>query len=272
MKRKIIRIDEEKCNGCGLCASGCPEGAIQIIEGKARLVNEFFCDGLGACIGTCPQGAITIEEREANKYEEKKVMANIVKQGKNTIKSHLEHLKNHGQTEYLKEALDFLKEKHIDAGFAENKKSRECGCPGSQIMTLKRESKHKESQEVTNPSELQNWPIQLKLVTPLAPFFNNAELVIAADCVAFTYANFHSRFLKGKMLINLCPKLDQDQELYVEKLAQIFKHNNIKSVTLVHMEVPCCFGLVSIVKEAIKNSGKNITVTEYTVPIKGEII
>lgn len=272
MKRKIIRIDEEKCNGCGACASGCPEGAIQIIDGKARLVNEIFCDGLGACIGTCPQGAITIEEREAREYEEKRVMANIVKQGKNTVRAHLEHLQDHGQTQYLKEALDFLKEKHIDVGFAEHKKLQEGGCPGSRIMHLKKEPKHNKETVYSGVSELQNWPIQLKLVSALAPYFDNAELVIAADCAAFAYPDFHNRFLKGKILINLCPKLDQDIELYIEKLTQIFKHNNIKSITLPHMEVPCCFGLVKIVEEAVKNSGKNIIVKEYTISIQGNII
>jgi ferredoxin len=258
MKRSIIRIDEEKCNGCGVCASGCPEGAIQIIDGKAKLVNEFFCDGLGACIGTCPQGAITIEEREAKRYEEKKVMENIIKQGKNTIRAHLKHLKDHAQTEYLKEALDFLKEKHIDVGFAENKKFQECGCPGSQI--------------ISTPSELQNWPIQLKLITPIAPYFENADLVIAADCVPFSYPNFHDRFLKGRILINFCPKLDQAPDLYLEKLTQIFKYNNTWSLALVHMEVPCCFGLVKIVEDAIKDSGKNILLKEYTISIQGNII
>jgi ferredoxin len=272
MKRKIISIDEKKCNGCGACASGCPEGAIQIIAGKARLVNEIFCDGLGACIGTCPKAAITIEEREAQDYDEKKVMANMVRQGKDVVRAHLRHLKEHAQSGYLKEAMDFLKEKDIKIDLERENEPKECGCPGSQIMSLKRPPQNKKQTPVAAPSQLQNWPIQLKLITPLAPYFNNAELVIAADCVPFAYADFHSRFLEGKILINLCPKLDQDPQAYVEKLTRIFKHNNIKSVTMIHMEVPCCFSLVNIVKEAIKNSGKNITVKEYTVSIKGEIV
>jgi NAD-dependent dihydropyrimidine dehydrogenase PreA subunit len=261
MKRKIISIDEEKCNGCGVCASGCPEGALQIIDGKARLVNELFCDGLGACIGTCPQGAITIEERDVEAYDEEKVMENIVKHGKETILAHLKHLKEHSQKEYLSQALEYLKRKKIAVAFDREKGPAECGCPGSKTTDLRQ-----------SPSALGNWPIQLQLLTPLAPYFQNADLVIAADCVPFSYANFHSRFLTGKILIVFCPKLDKVTEAYVEKLSELFKHNEIKSLSLVHMEVPCCFGLVKIVEEAIRASGKNILTKEYTISIKGEII
>ncbi|MDD5155580.1 MAG: 4Fe-4S binding protein [Candidatus Omnitrophica bacterium] len=272
MRRKIIRIDEKKCNGCGRCASGCPEGAIRIIGGKARLVNEFFCDGLGACIGTCPQQAITIEERQARDYDEKQVMANIVKGGRDTIIAHLAHLKDHAQSAYLKEAMDFLKEKNINIDLTDKQEPRECACPGSQIMDLKTRPEDKKAGSAGVRSELQNWPIQLKLMPAFAPYLDHADLVIAADCAPFAYSDFHRRFLRGKILINLCPKLDQSYEPYVEKLTHIFQGNSIKSVTLVHMEVPCCFGLVGIVKEAIKNSGENISVKEYTVSIKGDII
>ena len=230
MKRKIIRIDETACNGCGQCSSGCPEGAIQIIEGKARLVSDILCDGLGACIGTCPRGAITIEEREAEEYDEAKVMENISKHGTETVKAHLKHLE-------------------------------ECACPGSKAMDV-------------DPSgtQLRNWPIQLQLINPRAPYFNGAHLVISADCAAFAHPDSQNRFLKDKVLINFCPKLDRSQELYIEKLTDLFKYNDIKSVTLVHMEVPCCYGLVQITEEALKNSGKNILVKDYTVSIKGGII
>lgn len=273
MKRKIIKIDEEKCNGCGLCASGCPEGAIRVIKGKARLVGDLLCDGLGACIGTCPQGAISIEEREAQAYDEIKVMENIIRQGEDTVKAHLEHLRNHGQEEYFKEATDYLKAKGMEVKFKEDEMAPACGCPGSNIVDLRKEAKAQAgpSSAALN-SELNNWPIQLKLINPQAAYLKNADLVIAADCVAFAYANFHSRFLKGKILINFCPKLDQAQDLYLEKLSDIFKRNKVKSVALVHMEVPCCFSLVKLVQEAIRQSGENIIIKEYTISLKGEII
>ena len=256
MKRKIIHIDEEKCNGCGQCSNGCPEGAIQIIKGKARLINDLFCDGLGACIGTCPQGAITIEEREAVAYDEKKTMENISRQGIETIQAHLKHLAEHGEKAYLQQALEFLREKNIKVEFPPAKSS-ECGCPGSKAMDLRYPGqKNKPAGNIAIDSQLQNWPIQLKLISPIAPYFNNAELVIAADCVPFAYADFHRRFLSGKILINFCPKLDADLELYVEKLTNILKHNEIKSITLVHMEVSCCFGLIKIVEQAVNHPKK----------------
>ena len=272
MKRKIITIDEKKCNGCGVCASGCPEGALQIINGKARLVSELFCDGLGACIGTCPQGAITIEERDAEPYDEAKVMENIVKHGTATILAHLAHLKEHNQIEYLTQALNFLRRKKIEVNFETGNSAKECGCPGLKVMDLRRSETSKFDRDVSSQSELGNWPIQLQLINPLAPYFKNADVVIAADCAPFAYANFHNRFLKGRVLIILCPKLDRTIDAYVEKLAELFKNNEIKSLSLVHMEVPCCFGLVKIVEEAIRKSGQHMMVKEYTVSLKGEII
>ena len=260
MKRKIITIDEEKCNGCGNCAGGCPEGAIQIIDGKARLINDLFCDGLGACIGTCPQGAITIEEREARPYSEKETMGNIVKHGSQTIQAHLKHLAGHGQQQYLREALEYLREKNIKVDL-----------PDLRPHTKKDTSPHQPSASY-GESQLQNWPVQLQLLNPAAPYFQNAELVIAADCSSFAYADFHQRFLQGKILIILCPKLDRVLEEYIEKLSELFKLNTIKSLSLVHMEVPCCFGLVKIVEEAIARSGKQITVKEYTISINGEVV
>jgi len=274
-KRKIIKIDETKCNGCGQCIPNCPEGALQIIDGKARLVSDLACDGLGACIGHCPEGAIEIEEREAQAYDEIKVMETIVKQGENTIRAHLTHLKEHGQEEYLKQAEDYLEKKDIPIPKEDQKEeSLPCGCPGTMMKDF-RDEKPKAAEEAvitTGQSQLQQWPIQLQLLTPIAPYFKDANLVIAADCVPFTYPNFHDRFLKDKILIILCPKLDQVLDKYIEKLKAIFTHNNIKSITLVHMEVPCCFGLVQLVEKALKESGKNIVVKEYTISIKGEII
>ncbi|MDP2924485.1 MAG: 4Fe-4S binding protein [Candidatus Omnitrophota bacterium] len=271
-KRKIIKIDEKKCNGCGLCIPNCPEGAMQIINGKARLVSDLFCDGLGACIGKCPKGAIFVEEREAKDYDEKKVMENIVKQGKETIAAHLKHLKEHGQKQYLQEALDFLKAKAITIPKEEIMSKNECGCPGSKMIDIKRKTKNINGQPQRLHSELRQWPIQLHLLNPSAPYFKEANLLIAADCVSFSYANFHQRLLKGKILIIFCPKLDNAKDVYVEKLTQIIKNNEIKSLTLVHMEVPCCFGLVSIAEEAVKALGKNIIIKNYTISIKGDII
>ncbi len=253
MKRKIIKISEEKCNGCSLCIPNCPEGALQIIDGKARLVSDLFCDGLGACVGHCPQGAIEIEEREAEAYDEKKVMENIVKQGENTIKAHLKHLKEHGQIEYLNQAKEFLKEKNIEIDF----KEKQFSCPG--CMEIK----------PNENSELSQWPIQLSLVNPEAPYFQNKKLLICADCVAFAYKNFHDDFLKEKSLVIGCPKLD-DKEFYKEKLKEIFLKNNIKEVNILIMEVPCCFGLKIIVEEAVKESGRKIELKAEVIKINGK--
>lgn len=276
-KREIIKIDENKCTGCGLCIPNCPEGALQIIDGKARLISDLFCDGLGACIGHCPEGAIAIEKREAKPYDEKKVMENIVKQGKNVIKAHLEHLRGHGQDEYLKDAMDFLKEKGID--ISTEFTSRPAGhththanssCPGLKVMDFTEKDKALKSKSFEKQtSELRQWPIQIMLVPPSAPYLKGADLLIAADCVPFAYADFHQELLRGKVLLVGCPKLD-DANFYKEKLTQIFKANHIKSITCAHMEVPCCFGLINIVKSAVENSGKKIPLNEATVTIKGQ--
>ena len=284
-KRKIIKIDEGKCNGCALCIPNCPEGALQLIDGKARLISDLFCDGLGACIGKCPEGAITIEEREAEGYDERRVMGNIVKQGKNVIKAHLTHLKEHNQAELLKQAIDFLKEKgieihleqehlhhghkHLSAGG--KAMSDSSSCPGSKMMDFREKQEFPEEDKVTSgaKSQLRQWPIQLKLVPPFAPYLNNADLLIAADCAPFAYADFHNDLLKGRILLVGCPKLD-DVKFYQEKITQILKTNNIKSITCVHMEVPCCFGLIQIIKEAIILSNKKIPFKEVTISIKGK--
>jgi ferredoxin len=269
-KRNIIKIDEEKCNGCGLCIPNCPEGALQIIDNKVRLVSDLFCDGLGACIGHCPQGAITIEEREAEKYDERKVMENIVKAGKNTIIAHLNHLKDHKEFGYLKEAMDFLVEKGIKMRPADLMGSGKapCACPGSQVKEIKRPADKKAAQ-TGQASQLETWPVQLKLVPAFAPFLNGADILIAADCVPFAYADFHSDLLKGKVLLVGCPKLD-DVEYYKEKITQMLQNNDIKSITYAHMEVPCCFGLLPAIKDAIAQSGKDVPFEDITISIKGE--
>ncbi len=271
VKRKIIKIDEEKCDGCGLCIPNCPEGAMQIIDGKARLISDLFCDGLGACIKYCPKDAIKIEEREAEKYDEKKVMENIVKQGKNTIKAHLGHLKEHGEEKYLKQAKDYLKENNIKLDLNKNTKLLVShSCPGSRMMDFKDKKRENSSNPKSRQeSELMQWPVQLNLVPVNAPYFKNADVLLAADCVPFAYANFHSDFLKNKALIIGCPKLD-DVEFYEQKLTEILKSNNIKSITIVNMEVPCCFGLQKVTKQAIKNSGKTIPLKQSIITIQGE--
>lgn len=278
MIRKIIKIDEEKCNGCGLCIPNCPEGALQIIDGKARLISDLFCDGLGACIGHCPQGAITVEKREAVPYDERKVMENIARQGKNVIKAHLEHLKEHNQSQYLNQAIDFLKEKNIEVPLKETPvhvggkhNPAFSGCPGSKVMDFREKQKSaEESKPISRGiSQLRQWPVQIMLVPPHAPYLKDANLLIAADCVPFAYANFHDDLLNRKILLVGCPKLD-DVEFYREKITQILKDNNIRSVTCAHMEVPCCYGLVQITKEAIACSGKEIPFEEVTIGIKGD--
>ncbi|HME53375.1 MAG TPA: 4Fe-4S binding protein [Candidatus Lokiarchaeia archaeon] len=289
-KRDIITIDEEKCTGCGTCASGCPEGAIQIIDDKARLVSDIFCDGLGACIGTCPENAITIEKRDAEPYDEKKVMANIVQQGPNTIKAHLHHLETHGQKRFHQQAIEFLMEhdvpvpgdeqpgedacEHAITSPATNEVA--CGCPGSSSMTITRrtDSTQAETNQTRAPSELQNWPIQLTLINPAAEYFDNADVLVAADCTAFTLGSFHQDLLQGKVLVIFCPKLDADIEAYTAKLAEIFTTHDIKSITMAHMQVPCCFGLKSVVNDALKAAGKDrsFPVKEIIISQQGEIM
>lgn len=272
MKRDIIKINEEKCTGCGECIPGCPEGALQVIDGKARLISDLFCDGLGACIGTCPQGAIEIEQREAEPYDEYKVMENVAKAGPNVIKAHLKHLYDHGQTEFLNQAINFLKEKNIEVPDYEEEKTFECGCPGSAMTDLSESRVESHIEPQIFSAELRNWPVQLQLLNPNAPYLKNADLLISADCAPFAYANFHQRFLKDKILIILCPKLDKTIDQYVDKLAEIFEKQDIKSISIVHMEVPCCSGIEIIVKRALEKAQKNVIIKDYTISIKGEII
>ncbi|MFA4842609.1 MAG: 4Fe-4S binding protein [Candidatus Omnitrophota bacterium] len=278
-KRKIIKIDQAKCNGCSLCIPNCPEGAIQMIDGKARLISGLFCDGLGACLGKCPQGAITIEEREAKGYDERKVMGNIIKQGTNVIKAHLTHLKEHHQMEYLHQAAGFLKEKGLPNPLLESSckghaPTSHSGCPGSKIMDFRKKEPAAsvgkgEGRQISAESQLRQWPVQLMLVPAYAPYLNNADMLIAADCVPFAYASFHEGLLKGKILLVGCPKLD-DLDAYRQKLTQMLNVNNIKSITYAHMEVPCCFGLVGIIQEAVTASGKGTPFKEVIISISGE--
>ena len=236
--RKIIKSDEANCNGCSLCIPNCAEGALKIVNGKAKLISDKFCDGLGACLGHCPQDAIIIEQRDAeNFYEE-------------AVKKHLNEKRSTSSNNHFKN-IPFT-------------------CPGSRVIDRRENVSEKEkTQNMRLESELRQWPIQLKLVPAHAPYLKDADLLIAADCVPFTYANFHSDFLRGKTLVMGCPKFD-DTEHYIEKLTDILKMNNIKSITLVNMEVPCCFGLQQIAEEGIKNSGRILPLRQTIISIHGE--
>jgi ferredoxin len=277
MKRTIIQIDDEKCNGCGVCIPDCPEGALQMIDGKARLVSDLFCDGLGACIGTCPQGAISTIEREAEAYDERRVMSeNIIPKGKNTIIAHLKHLKDHNETEFYNQALDVLKEEGIEIPAEEEKPAPPtgCGCSGTMAKSIERKEEETGccSSEAAPKSQLTQWPIELHLLSPDAGYFQDADILIAADCTAFSYGNFHNEFLKGRKLIMFCPKLDHSNDAYIEKLTAMFSRQNIKSVTIARMEVPCCGGTTAIVEEAISRSGKDIPLRTQVISIAGELM
>ena len=228
MIRKIIRIDEEKCNGCGACASACHEGAIEMVNGKAKLTREDYCDGLGDCLPACPTGAITFEEREAPAYNEEAV----------------------------------LKAK-------QDKKPLPCGCPGTQSKAIHR-SLDSGTVSVSVNSQLSQWPVQIKLVPVNAPYFDGANLLVAADCCAYAYGNFHNDFIKNKITLIGCPKLDDVD--YADKLTAIIANNNIKSVTVVRMEVPCCGGIEHAVKTALQNSGKFIPWQVVTISTDGKVL
>ena len=228
MIRKIIKIDEEKCNGCGACASACHEGAIEMVNGKAKLTREDYCDGLGDCLPACPTGAITFEEREAPAYNEKAV----------------------------------LKSK-------QEKKPLPCGCPGTHSKAINRSLDIGEVSAPVN-SQLSQWPVQIKLVPTNAPYFEGANLLVAADCTAYSYGNFHNEFIRNRITLIGCPKLDSID--YTEKLTEIIRGNDIKSVTVVRMEVPCCGGIEHAVKEALKASGKFIPWRVVTISTDGRIL
>jgi NAD-dependent dihydropyrimidine dehydrogenase PreA subunit len=230
MKRNIVHIDEEKCNGCGLCIPACAEGAIQIVDGKARLIAENLCDGLGACLGHCPQDAIHIEIREADAFDETAVEKNMVKPAKAPAYG---------------------------------------GCPSARLMSFDKPSPTAATTDAPQASALANWPVQLKLIPVTAPFLQGANLLLAADCAPFAYADFHRELLTGKVLLMGCPKLD-DAPAYQDKLAAILTENPIRSLTVAHMEVPCCSGLVHLARQALASSGSNLELQTVCIGIKGE--
>jgi len=292
VKRDIINIDEDKCTGCGLCVIGCHEGALQIIDGKARLVNELFCDGLGACIGECPEDAITIEHREAEEYDEVLTIKELLKKSDATVLAHLEHLYKFNALDFYNEGIDYLKSinradlleklaQRIQSGTKKHGPSHghgnehahgsACGCQGSAPKIL--------NQQPISPinvgrgkSGLSHWPVQLHLVMPNAPFFKGTELVVMNTCGGIASANIHQDYLTGRSVIVACPKLDRT-EPYAEKLAAIFQNSGLQKVLVVRMEVPCCGGLTAIVKQARQLSGiSNLIIEEHTLSLEGELL
>ena len=326
MKREIIKIDDEKCNGCGLCIPNCHEGALQIIDGKARLISDLMCDGLGACIGHCPEGAMEIEMREAQPYDEVQVMEEMVKKGKNVVLAHMKHLKDHGEFIFLRQAAGYLMENEdridfpvkevmqevhsykpgaekpvaagqgismeskadpVFAGFTQaphNSVAHQApsfqhggGCPGSRSISFTPPVKSNDNGASDNTpsddgSRLAQWPVQMHLINPRAAHFQGSDLLLAADCVAYSTGNFHNRFLKGKSLAIACPKLDTSKEVYIEKLVSLVNEARINTLTVMKMEVPCCSGIEQMAVQAVRLSGRKVPVKSVTIGIKGDIL
>jgi ferredoxin len=278
MKRKIITIDEKKCDGCGLCVPECKEGAIKIIDGKAKLVEDFFCDGLGACLGYCPQNAISIEEKETVPYSESKVLEVLLKESPADILGHLEHLIEHNEKGYLEEAVKFLKEKNfplpvLNIQQHSNHHNGE-GCPGSRVIDRKSEATPVAVAESSAQlqSELKQWPIQLHLVRPDAPYFKNSELVIMSTCGPLASPEVHPKYLRGRSVVVACPKLDRT-EPYLEKLTDIFRIGQTPKAIVVIMQVPCCRGLSSMTQQAAEASGnENLVVEEHILTLEGNLL
>ncbi|MDD4847553.1 MAG: 4Fe-4S binding protein [Bacteroidales bacterium] len=277
-KRSIISIDENRCNGCGACVKGCHEGALQMIDGKARIVSELYCDGLGACIGECPTGAIKIEEREAEPYNEISVMERIAPKGEATILAHLKHLKNHGEMLYVQQAVEYIRQHDLKVNISElqeNKRPLACGCPGTMERSFEAASC---STAPISPvgsaplSELTQWPVQLHLVNPEAGYFVGSDVVLAADCTAFAVGDFHQRFLRGRKLAIACPKLDSNKESYVAKIVQLIDSAKINTLTVVMMEVPCCGGLLQLAMLAAQQASRKVPIKKIIVGMKGDLI
>jgi len=283
MKRDILKIDEELCNGCGLCVPNCHEGALQVIDGKVRLVSELMCDGLGACIGHCPEGAITIEKREAEPYNETMVMEQMVGKGKNTIIAHLKHLKDHGEKEYVREGVEYLKAHRAELKFNPDEVITEVhhsqshshaeGCPGSRERTIERPGQDKAVPVIgEQPSELRQWPVQMHLLNPNAPYLRGSDLLLAADCVAFSMGNFHNGYLKGKSLAIACPKLDSGLDVYVDKLTAMIDIAKVNTITVMMMEVPCCGGLLQMTRAALAKATRKVPVKQMIIGLAGNVL
>jgi NAD-dependent dihydropyrimidine dehydrogenase PreA subunit len=284
MKRDILKIDEELCNGCGQCVPNCHEGALQVIDGKVRLVSELMCDGLGACIGHCPEGAITIEKREAEPYDETKVMEQMISKGKNTITAHLKHLKDHGETGFLQEGVSYLKTNRESLSFdlmevmqeVHNQGNQQAhaggGCPGSRAVVIEKPEADARISASDQPSELRQWPVQMHLLNPNAPYLRGADLLLAADCVAFSMGNFHSRHLKGKSLAIACPKLDHGTDIYTEKLTTMIDLAKVNTITVMMMEVPCCGGLLQMVRNASSRAERKVPIKQMIISLSGNVL
>ncbi len=274
MKRKIIQIDEEKCTGCGLCVPECKEGALQIIEGKARLISDLFCDGLGACIGYCPEDAITIVEKEAEPYDERSVIESLAQKPIAVVEAHLKHLIEHNEIDLYNQAVERLKELGIANSVKLNKQTpahtAACGCMGSAEKEIKKHSDNNNSGSVV--SELRQWPIQLHLVNPLAQYFKGSSLTILSTCSPIAYGNIQKDYVAGNALAIACPKLDYTAP-YAQKLAEIFAKGNTPKVTVVLMEVPCCKGLSKIAQDARQQSGRSdLIIEEHVISLDGKLI
>jgi ferredoxin len=282
MIRDIVKIDENLCDGCGLCIPNCHEGALQIIDGKARLISDLMCDGLGACLGHCPKNAITIEKREAKPYDEIEVIKDIIPKGKNVLTAHLKHLKEHNEHEFFLQAMTYLEEikdtlsfdiNEVKAGIQKTLNGSGCttNCPGSAEKVIKPVTTNNYN-EVEASSALSHWPIQMHLINPASAHFKNSDIVFAADCVAFSLGNFHSKFLKGKTLAIMCPKLDHNQNIYIDKIVSLINDAQINTITVITMEVPCCWGLLKFVKEALSKTDRKVPVKSVVISLSGEIL
>lgn len=295
MIREIVKIDRDLCNGCSLCVPNCHEGALQMIDGKATLVSELMCDGLGACIGHCPVGAITIEKREADAYDEAATIAAMIPSGRNVLIAHLKHLFDHREFEYARTGINYLKENRDTLSFNLDEMLQEvygdkpettvkpgakveepkmaCGCPGSMSRSF---AGMKPATDVTavstneTPSALTHWPIQMHLINPAAAHFKGSDLLLAADCVAFSLGAFHRDFLQGKTLAIACPKLDANKEVYIDKLVTLIEQAKINTLTIMKMEVPCCHGLVQLAQIALNQCSRKIPIKVITVGVQGD--
>ncbi len=301
MQRDIIKIDEEKCTGCGECVPNCHEGALQVIDGKVRLVSELMCDGLGACIGHCPEDAITIEKREAEPYNETAVISEMVSKGANTVIAHLKHLKDHKELGYLEEGTSWLQAHEKDVAFSVREVLAEVngqmnnnhgaghgqghghgqgqgqghghqggGCPGSRERIIAPAPVSSITAET--PSHLTHWPVQMHLINANSPVYRGADLLLAADCVAFSLGSFHQTFLKNRSLAIACPKLDHGTEIYIDKLVALVDTAKVNTITVMMMEVPCCGGLMQMVRNALARASRKVPVKSVLVSIDGKIL
>jgi NAD-dependent dihydropyrimidine dehydrogenase PreA subunit len=286
MIREVVKIDEQLCNGCGLCVPGCHEGALQIIDGKARLISDLMCDGLGACLGHCSRNAITIEKREAEDYDEAQVMEKMVEKGKNTVIAHLIHLKDHQETGFVKQGVTYLRANedklsfslaeviqaiHNEASFNHHEAPGH-GCPGSTPREISREHQAFTPVVPVGSSELKQWPVQLHLINPQATGFRNTDLLVAADCTAYALGDFHNSYLKDKSLVIACPKLDSNQESYLNKITALIDYAHINTITVLIMQVPCCGGLLRTVQQALSAAQRRVPVKLLVVSVEGEIV